>query len=218
MLSEHRDTFTDSQLNMLVWTNSKAASRPFSLCPLCRRFPEDCHTVEDQKSKELPDNLPRHIAGHLKSLAMLSLPPRGDIEGTNEVTMAGDKREVEDSDANSISLTLSDLSIYRTFDIYQVELDMERTWVLPERISPLTELPESEILIDPAWLEQDEYYYDERQDPWGSSALFRFPEYPGGQDKDPRLASFRERALLSAEKFKQQEGEDLLDGEDFIHA
>ena len=212
MLSEHRDTFTDSQLDMLARTNSKAASRPFDLCPLCGQFPEDCHTLEDQKSKELPDNLPRHIAGHLKSLAMLSLPPRGVIEGTNEVTMAGDKREVEDSDADSISLTFSDLSIYRTFDINQAELDMERTWVLPERISLLTELPESDILIDPAWLEQDEYYYGERQDPWGISALFRLLEYPGGQDKDPRLASFRERV----EKFKQQEDEVLVDGEDFI--
>lgn len=93
MESQHGDTFGESQLNLLVRINSRPLARPLALCPLCGEFPEHLPTPELQDEKGLPDQLPRHVSGHLKELALLPLPPRQDISNSENADSAGDDNE-----------------------------------------------------------------------------------------------------------------------------
>jgi len=61
MVAKHRDTFTDSQLNILAKINSKPLSRPFDICPFCNGRPDDCPSLEEQERTGKPDHLPRHV-------------------------------------------------------------------------------------------------------------------------------------------------------------
>lgn len=213
MHSEHRDTFTDAQLGSLAQMNSKPLARPFSECPLCGGLPDDCPSLKEQERTGKPDNLPRHIAGHLKSLAMLSLPPRDEVDQTNEVTVADDIMKIQNSDSDSASLTFSDPPHPSPLDY-----DNPLNWDPPihrrpntewdifssilEGMPPYSDLPDSNVLIHHSWLEpQVLRLLDSAEDDiWGISRLLILPEYPEGQLTDPKLAPFRENAMLMMEQ------------------
>lgn len=93
MESDHGSPSEESQLNLLVRINSIPLARPLALCPLCGGFPDNCPTPERQDEKGLPDQLPRHVSGHLKELALLALPPRVDIYNSERADTVGDDNE-----------------------------------------------------------------------------------------------------------------------------
>ncbi|KAK4081995.1 hypothetical protein Purlil1_11404 [Purpureocillium lilacinum] len=67
LLEGHKKAYSDAELAMLI-SRSRKATRPlFISCPLCG------HTTEEVNGK-----LEQHIAGHLRSLALKSLPPEYD--------------------------------------------------------------------------------------------------------------------------------------------
>lgn len=59
----HKTRFTSAQLRALANRNSYSAPRPFTSCPLC-----------GANETKVANRLEDHIAGHLKSLALKSLP------------------------------------------------------------------------------------------------------------------------------------------------
>ncbi|KAI9853500.1 MAG: hypothetical protein M1813_002205 [Trichoglossum hirsutum] len=87
MRSSHAGTFTELQLPILTEKNTRPGSRPrpFTLCPLCNCIPQDIAELNERQGCNALDLLPKHVAGHLKSLAFLSLPWREDILGEDEV-------------------------------------------------------------------------------------------------------------------------------------
>ena len=188
MLSNHRDTFGDSQLEVLIRINSKPLAKPFSLCPLCGGFPDDCPTVEEQDMDGKPDQLPRHIAGHLKELALLSLPPRDDVGHTNKVTATGEETPIESANPSSPSLTFTETRPQVT----DLEFSQEENRYIYRSISEVNRnaenVSDSDILMDNAWLDFSLYTSrPSREDEWGL-----YPAY-GGHLQDPILEKFVDR-------------------------
>lgn len=79
MNSGHAGTFTNSQLPLLVEGCVFPATRPFDICPFCNGLPENIADMNQKLGDKAPDLLPKHIAGHLKALAFMFLPPREDV-------------------------------------------------------------------------------------------------------------------------------------------
>jgi hypothetical protein len=75
MLLYHSELFGESQLEALAQMNSKPLSKPFTSCPLCDKLADDLSGLGSMSGERKPDNLPRHISGHLKELAILAFPP-----------------------------------------------------------------------------------------------------------------------------------------------
>jgi hypothetical protein len=91
----HSGTFTESQLPVISELAAPRSSRPFTICPLCNCIPEDIELERKNIGSNALDLLPKHIAGHLKSLALISLPWREDIK---------------DGDGQNLSKQLADFS------------------------------------------------------------------------------------------------------------
>jgi hypothetical protein len=127
MKTIHAGTFTESQLPVITELGARQGSRPFTICPLCNCLPEDIEAEQKKIGIGALELLPKHIAGHLKSLAFISLPWREDIydeEGENlskqiadlsHDASLGEKEEVEgdaqsiiDADMASISLSFDE--------------------------------------------------------------------------------------------------------------
>jgi hypothetical protein len=213
MLSEHRDTFTDAQLGSLAQMNSKPLARPFSECPLCCGLPEDCPSLEEQQRTGKPDNLPRHIAGHLKFLAMLSLPPRDEMDKTNEVAMTEDNIEIQIVNSNAASLAFSDPP-HSSLPYYDNPIDWnpplhkrpntewDITSTILEGMPPYSDLPASNILVHHSWLGPHVTgRSDTTDDVWGISQ-FLIPYHSQDPSTDPKLAPFREKAKLFERSFE----------------
>ncbi|KAE8383465.1 hypothetical protein BDV26DRAFT_251788 [Aspergillus bertholletiae] len=79
MNSCHSNRFTKSQLTALIRRSTTSIIREAFTCPLCNCIPEEIQQITPQNREKVQDLLPRHIAGHLKSAAFLSLPHRDDI-------------------------------------------------------------------------------------------------------------------------------------------
>ncbi|UNI24640.1 hypothetical protein JDV02_010373 [Purpureocillium takamizusanense] len=69
LIEGHRKPYSDAELAMLVDRSRKATGPLFTSCPLCGKTVEKVHGILEQ-----------HIAGHLRSLALKSLPPDYDDE------------------------------------------------------------------------------------------------------------------------------------------
>ena len=73
MRDSHTGTFTESQLPIISERSAHPSSRLSNICPLCNRVPEGIAELE-KLDKDADGLLPKHIAGHLKSLSFLCLP------------------------------------------------------------------------------------------------------------------------------------------------
>lgn len=113
MKTIHAGTFTESQLPVITEMGARQGSRPFTICPLCNCLPEDIEAEQKKIGSDALELLPKHIAGHLKSLAFISLPWREDIddeEGDDVSKQIADfshdasegKKTREEEDAQSI--------------------------------------------------------------------------------------------------------------------
>jgi len=79
MLEDHKGKFDPLRLATLAEIASRPALRPFDECPLCKVASDGIDPVEGlARQPGGPDRLARHVAGHLKSLALMFLPPRDD--------------------------------------------------------------------------------------------------------------------------------------------
>lgn len=114
MLKELKGKINNSQLATLVRRGAQPAAHAFDECPLCKAQPDDINT-KDHLTHDLTinDPLPRHVAGHLKTLALMFLPP-GDNPEEDETDGPGSsstKKSSRSVDADSIfksSLTFDD--------------------------------------------------------------------------------------------------------------
>lgn len=99
MKVNHGKSITDEQIAVLADRSLQLAGPLFKSCPLCG--------IEDQDSK---GRLEDHIVGHLRSLALKSLPPIDD--GDEETTNVG-KREETDHERSTVK---NDPDRYITLD------------------------------------------------------------------------------------------------------
>ncbi|KAL3954763.1 hypothetical protein ACCO45_010326 [Purpureocillium lilacinum] len=67
LLEGHKKAYSDAELAMLISRSRKATGPLFTSCPLC-----------GDTTEEVNGKLEQHIAGHLRSLALKSLPPDYD--------------------------------------------------------------------------------------------------------------------------------------------
>lgn len=80
MKDSHAGAFTESQLPIISERSAQPSSRLSNICPLCNCVPEGIADLEKKLGKAADDLLPKHIAGHLKSLSFLCLPWTGVVE------------------------------------------------------------------------------------------------------------------------------------------
>lgn len=161
LLEKHHNTFTESQLPMIVQKSAHPASDTFSIltarnndtafgsryeCPLCEFFVEKAGAQKRSDSTllgaELPTNeaskiIQNHIAAHLESLALLSLPEQDVLD--EDFSMA---RESEVS-KNS---TRQDNNTFEAFSL-QAELEEQQpdsAYLVVEDLSPDEAIPASD--------------------------------------------------------------------------
>lgn len=131
MKEEHHDTFTESQLPMLVQKSAHPATDTFSVltarnndaasgshyeCPLCSFFVEKANDQNNPDSallgaefpiNEAAKNIQNHIAAHLESIALLSLPEQDAVDDDfsiareSETTKKNSTRQDNDQDSLS---------------------------------------------------------------------------------------------------------------------
>lgn len=146
---EHHDTFTESQLPMLVQKSAHPAADTFSVltarnndaasgsryeCPLCSFFVEKANDQNDPDSAllgaEFPINeaakiIQNHIAAHLESIALLSLPEQDALDDDFSIA-----RETEMTKKNSTQ---------------QDDQDSSSKWSQEEQYSPITDPAEDDV-------------------------------------------------------------------------
>jgi hypothetical protein len=113
MLTEHKGKLNQSQLATLIQRGAQPASHAFDECPLCKAQLDVNSEEHFAKDVVISDRLPRHVAGHLKTLALMFLPPGDNSEedGTDEPGSSSTKKSSRSVDADSIfefSLTFDD--------------------------------------------------------------------------------------------------------------
>ncbi|KAI9660902.1 MAG: hypothetical protein M1821_009229 [Bathelium mastoideum] len=187
MKNDHRGAYPESQLATL--SRRSCRSDPSALFDRCiLGCCQEAVSAGPELGKKRIDLLARHIANHLLSLAMESLPLRADLKGSD----TGDF-ETEDSDESrpmprrrQSGPSLSEVSISGSWD----EVTMNADW------DPDSEEKEVENLWtrDPAFRgEVGEYLL--REEEWGFSRFTSYPPYIGIL-KDPTLEKFRDSAML----------------------
>lgn len=114
MSTEHKGKFNQSQLATLARRSAQTATHAFDECPLCKAQAVEVNS-EDYIPKDIlvNDRLPRHVAGHLKALALMFLPPSNNSgeEGSDKSLSLSTKSSPRSVDADSIfklSLTFDD--------------------------------------------------------------------------------------------------------------
>ncbi|KAF3097290.1 hypothetical protein TWF102_003952 [Orbilia oligospora] len=80
MITYHAERFTSAQLLTLSRRSTITVIREPHVCPFCNRMPEEIERITPQNRDKMTELLPRHIAGHLRSLAFMALPYRDDIK------------------------------------------------------------------------------------------------------------------------------------------
>ncbi|KAH9205836.1 hypothetical protein DL95DRAFT_417067 [Leptodontidium sp. 2 PMI_412] len=84
MSNEHADSFTPNQLPVLTKAAATPAINVLTSCPLCDCLPEGIELGETNANRRL-DPLLRHVATHLKALAILCLPDQ-DYEASSKAS------------------------------------------------------------------------------------------------------------------------------------
>ena len=153
IMSGHNGEFTPSQVGILLQECSSPSTKPFEHCPLCSHSKDSMLKVNSFLS---------HIAGHLVSLALMSLPWRGDeSEGA---LSKGDSLEAEMDymEDEQGSLLFED-----------VGQNPVQNWAEP---------------YDPTWLEFSNGRDPSRDEEWGS--IFSFVSFDYDPANDPLLRQF----------------------------
>jgi hypothetical protein len=114
MSTEHKGKYNQSQLATLIRRGARPATHAFDECPLGKAQCKDVNGEENlAKDLVINNHWPRHVAGHLKTLALMFLPPGDNAEegGTDEACSSTTKKSSRAVDADSIfelSLTFDD--------------------------------------------------------------------------------------------------------------
>ena len=128
MLRDHKGRYHPSRLSTLAKVASRPALRPFDECPLCKIVPDDIGTFEEHhQGPGGPDRLARHVAGHLKSLALMFLPQGADD--------TGDETDGDDSSSNEPSLR----TVNSKDSIFESPLTFEDDNQVPPPLAPSSE-------------------------------------------------------------------------------
>ncbi|KAM0204145.1 hypothetical protein ACHAQI_010084 [Fusarium lateritium] len=77
---DHNKKYSEAELSLVITRSRRSAGPLFTSCPLC-----------GQEAKEFTKSIEKHIAGHLRSLALKSLPPSYD-EKDDEEDDSSDKK------------------------------------------------------------------------------------------------------------------------------
>jgi hypothetical protein len=150
-------------------------------------MPEDCISADTGDKNSKPDLLPRHIAGHLKRLALLSLPPRGDVGGLNDSTIHSEDSGEESGNDQSLP---ESQNTNPEFSIPPQAGDLVEDASLSKLIAEsLGSVPD-----DPLELRGD--------DEWTFATPKDLSDYVGHAD-DPVLKPFRGRAQSAANTQKE---------------
>lgn len=119
----HQDAYSTAQLPMLAESTRRPALDIFEHCPLCNYIPEASQSDQDIRAGPNSTNkanlLHRHIATHLESLALLSLPWQNDDDdqtSSGKKTQSKGKRSTFKNagigGADEISLNFDDPPIF----------------------------------------------------------------------------------------------------------
>ncbi|KAI9692088.1 MAG: hypothetical protein M1820_009523 [Bogoriella megaspora] len=171
----HPGLFPKSQLAVLG-RRSYRNSPAFDMCPL--GCPRETISTAREAGQQQVDPVMRHIANHLLSLALESLPPRDDLTGSNydnRLSEEAEKWSWESKRPDSAESMLSEVSITGSCDATMETHDWDE--------------------IDPCYHDAVGARTLQRDDEWGFSKFTRFPPYCGTSE-DPKLAAFWERALM----------------------
>ncbi|KAI9682813.1 MAG: hypothetical protein M1822_006303 [Bathelium mastoideum] len=190
MKNDHRGAYPESQLATL--SRRSCRSDPSALFDRCiLGCSQGAVSAGPELGKTRIDLLARHIANHLLSLAMESLPLRADLKGSD----TGDF-ETEDSDESrpmprrrQSGPSLSEVSISGSWDEVTMNADWDPDWEEKE-----LEVLWGNMTQDPAFRgEVGEYLL--REEEWGFSRFTSYPPYIGVLE-DPTLERFRHSAIL----------------------
>ena len=133
MLKDHKGKYNPSRLATLAKVASRPAVRPFDECPICKIVSDDIDTIEGHHQVSGgPDRLARHVAGHLKSLALMFLPPGADD--------TGDETDSENSSSNERSRR----TVNSEDSIYQAPLTFEDSDHAPPQLAPVSEADDAD--------------------------------------------------------------------------
>ncbi|RDW75444.1 hypothetical protein BP6252_06586 [Coleophoma cylindrospora] len=122
-LKTHKEDISPSRHSILAKIVSRPASGSFDKCPLCQVAISDLIGVDATKDAGYPDDLYRHIAGHLKSLALMFIPPgiNYDDEETESGSLSSDRKSSRISmsadSSNLASLNFEDIGPNLSTDI-----------------------------------------------------------------------------------------------------
>ena len=168
MRSEHEGAFAENHLMMLA-RQAEVPGVAFVSCPLCGFVP-------DESSKNPPNDLVLHIAAHLRSLAMFSLP-------NEDWTEDAESHATISHHANG-SADDHDLAIGRTPSITS---DSEEDAALRASMSSSSLLLEDPF--DTPDVDRDDHEYE-----WD----FIERTYYQGHDRDPTLQTFLKELYLKS--------------------
>lgn len=183
----HKGRFAESQLSFLAQLNVRPEAQIFTVCPICMELPEEVKEKHDnQMTSEAQEALQIHVAAHLESLALISVPWLDGPESCQSSERDSTQRE-----SNSGHLIGSKPSF---LDPPNLELPITNIYVDPEwgGVLPMTD----DIGDDPAWKLLDEVIvistWGQRAKEWSFNGALSLPYY-SGHSKDKTLATFTQR-------------------------
>ena len=109
MRSSHAGTFTESQLPFLKRRSAYPAAQLFISCPLCNYQAPELSSAEPGGSSL--EDLSNHIAAHLQSIAIISLPWRDDLDenaSSNRTSVPKARDSSFDLEDNQSALSFDD--------------------------------------------------------------------------------------------------------------
>jgi len=168
LMKDYKGTFPESQLQILTKTCLRSGVYRPEICPLCRCHPAQLPSSQNKRKHTNP--VAEHIANHLLSLAMDSLPDREDIKGPRS-------DELNDSE-EAVKPESLDVSFSGPWGSAQ-GTDSEEYSITTGPFQFETEAPDLGTLT--------------REDEWGFSKWTSYPPY-AGHFLDTKLESFRARA------------------------
>ena len=117
MWSSHAGTFTESQLPVLKRRSIQPAAQTFLSCPLCSYLPSE--SLSPNVSGVSSEDLSTHVAAHLQSIALVSLPWREDLDedaSSNRTSAPGARDSILDLKDNISVLSFDDTPHNTTSD------------------------------------------------------------------------------------------------------
>ncbi|KAK6511008.1 hypothetical protein TWF506_010093 [Arthrobotrys conoides] len=130
MSTDHAERFTQTQLLTLGRRSTITVIREPHVCPFCNRIPEEIEKITPQNRGKIVELLPRHIAGHLRSLAFMALPYRDDIKDYE--SDAGRDRSGEGSVRSRRISDLTDLDDFESMETIRHYIKALKPEVFPE--------------------------------------------------------------------------------------